>query len=233
MHKILKTSSTRWLSLQSVVDRIIEQWVALKYYFVSFELESKDLAHNISSEMTDENMTYFYFISYILNITNKINIEYQSEEPKIHVLLPTIKIYYKTILSNFIKREYIDSVDKIDFSNSDFYLEMSEIYIGAKAGILLSKGTLKEEKIKEIKKVCCAYYAELCKQISSRIDFEDEVLVAVQSINPKNSVPSLAPLIKVCPHLIENDIQLQELDDEWRNFLHQDIVDKNLKLEEF
>ena len=53
-HKILKTSSTRWLSLQSVVDRIIEQWVALKHYFLSFELESNaDLAHKICSEMID------------------------------------------------------------------------------------------------------------------------------------------------------------------------------------
>lgn len=34
-HKMLKLSQTRWLSLQTVVNRILEQWSALKLFFTS------------------------------------------------------------------------------------------------------------------------------------------------------------------------------------------------------
>ncbi|XP_055909380.1 uncharacterized protein LOC129944171 [Eupeodes corollae] len=87
VHKILKMSSTRWLSLENVISRILEQWVPLQHFFISYELESNmDLAHNICSEITEINKTYLSFLGYVLNITNKINIEFQAEAPKI----PTI-----------------------------------------------------------------------------------------------------------------------------------------------
>ncbi|GBP16844.1 hypothetical protein EVAR_13225_1 [Eumeta japonica] len=35
-HKILKPSQTRWLSLLSVVERILEQWEALRLFFIDF-----------------------------------------------------------------------------------------------------------------------------------------------------------------------------------------------------
>ncbi|KAJ8918500.1 hypothetical protein NQ315_015205 [Exocentrus adspersus] len=38
-HKILKVSQTRWLSLQAVVDRILEQWEPLKLLFTRAALE--------------------------------------------------------------------------------------------------------------------------------------------------------------------------------------------------
>lgn len=40
-HKLLYPGQTRWLSLLSVVNRIIEQYPALKLYFTSAVLEDK------------------------------------------------------------------------------------------------------------------------------------------------------------------------------------------------
>lgn len=41
LHNILKFSSTRWLSRQEVVNRILEQWEPLKYYFTLSDFEAK------------------------------------------------------------------------------------------------------------------------------------------------------------------------------------------------
>lgn len=77
VHKILKTSSTRWLALGNVVDRILEQWVALKHYFRVSKIErNEDLGIQIFSYLTNSNEVYFAFMSYILNVTNKMNIEF-------------------------------------------------------------------------------------------------------------------------------------------------------------
>ena len=41
-HKMLKLSQTRWLSLESCVTRILEQWKALRLYFIAFVADGKD-----------------------------------------------------------------------------------------------------------------------------------------------------------------------------------------------
>lgn len=38
-HKILRLSDTRWLSFESVANRILEQWVALQHYFIREQFE--------------------------------------------------------------------------------------------------------------------------------------------------------------------------------------------------
>ena len=53
----------------------------------------------------------------------------------------------------------------------------------------------------------------------------DEVLSKLSILKPQNAVslayrencPSSIPLIKVVPRLVENDILIQQIDDQWRN----------------
>lgn len=105
VHKILKTSSTRWLALEDVVNRILEQWQPLQMYFSVSDIEANEEAgRRINSELTLSNQIYFSFLSYVLNITNKINMQFQSEKPQIHTLLKYMKQLYLTIMSNIIKR---------------------------------------------------------------------------------------------------------------------------------
>lgn len=55
-HKILKTSSTRWLSLQKVVNGILEQWIPLKEHFRQCQDDNNmDLAKTIYSELNITN----------------------------------------------------------------------------------------------------------------------------------------------------------------------------------
>lgn len=235
VHKILKMSSTRWLSLENVISRILEQWVPLQHFFISYELESNmDLAHNICSEITEINKTYLSFLGYVLNITNKINIEFQAEAPKIHTLLQTVKMYYKTLLQNFVKPPFIDDLQlhKIDFSNENIFLKLNDIYIGAKAAIIINKKNISDSDVRAIKINCRDYYIELCKQVRSRINFDDEVLIAIQGIDPKNLAPSLVPLMMLFPNLVD-ETDSENLDEEWRLFLNQTCVSNELDFEDF
>lgn len=78
-----------------VVKRILEQWQGLKLFFTSEAFEEKDFArpNNILEKFNNlEYELYLTFLSHILPIVKKVNIEFQSEKPKIHnfkILLET------------------------------------------------------------------------------------------------------------------------------------------------
>ncbi|CAH1365192.1 unnamed protein product [Tenebrio molitor] len=101
--KMLHPSQTRWLSLQAVVNRVLESWDALKLYFTGAVLQDnlRNTQHILEAFNTPVVKLYLLFLSYILDIVNRINIEFQSEQPKIHQLLTRIKELYRTILRNY------------------------------------------------------------------------------------------------------------------------------------
>ena len=126
-HKILKLSGTRWLSYEGVCQRLVEHWLPLKHYFLLNEFENKKAESNnsISQNLTEANFIYLLFIVFILKMTNNLNKEFQSEQPKIYKLLPAVKTFILTVLTNFVKRECIDTnnLGSIDFNDNEIYIE--------------------------------------------------------------------------------------------------------------
>lgn len=56
VHKILKTSSTHWLTLGNVINRIFEQWTSFTQYLIVSQVESDDdLGKKIFSELPPTN----------------------------------------------------------------------------------------------------------------------------------------------------------------------------------
>lgn len=236
VHKILKTSSTRWLALEDCVNRILEQWTPLYHYFIVDELDQNaDIAHNIFRNLNDENKTYLHFLSYALGIVNKINKEFQSERPRVHIILKTLKSLYKTILSNYMTDAAINSVDlnSIDFTNPKNFLEVDNIYIGANAqNLILNSKSLSVENIREIKKSCRNYYIALCKEIVKRFDFENKILKAMEITDPQNLGPTLLPLMQLFPNLVK-ETNFQDIDGEWRQLRNLEIDMDKTDFEKF
>lgn len=67
-NKLLYPGQTRWLSLLSVVNRIIEQFPALKLYFTSAVLEDKIMnAQTVLDTMSNYfNLLYLQFLGFVL-----------------------------------------------------------------------------------------------------------------------------------------------------------------------
>nr|CAI5832345.1 unnamed protein product [Callosobruchus analis] len=91
-HKILRPSQTRWLSLQQVVNRIVEQYEPLVLYFTKLVFEdpspkSIEILNILKNKIIK---LYLLFLAYILKIVNKMNLEFQLEQPRLHQLLPRI-----------------------------------------------------------------------------------------------------------------------------------------------
>lgn len=67
-HRFLRICSTRWLSMQMIVNRILEQWHPLKLFFAA-EVAQQNSLHKARSILHTFNnpivQIYLHFLSYI------------------------------------------------------------------------------------------------------------------------------------------------------------------------
>ncbi|KAG5886433.1 hypothetical protein JTB14_035724 [Gonioctena quinquepunctata] len=93
-YKILHPAQTRWLSLNDVVNRLLEQLPAIKLSISSF--------HRWSS----------FCSRFALPIFTDLNEEMQAEIPKLPLLYDQIYTAYMTILECFIKPVYLELTEE-------------------------------------------------------------------------------------------------------------------------
>lgn len=115
----------------------------------------------------------FLFLSYVLEIVNKLNVEFQSEKCKIYLLNDRVSALYKTILRNYLKKQYIDQtgLEKIDVINPRNFLPVEEIYYGARVQVILTSGQINDIEMHTFRLRCLDFYTELCLQIKKKIFF--------------------------------------------------------------
>ncbi|GFN95609.1 proteinral transcription factor ii-i repeat domain-containing protein 2 [Plakobranchus ocellatus] len=87
-HKIPKLSQTRWLSPENVIKMILEQYEALLLYFQSEAITDKvDGANRIYNTLNKRGIKYMLlFLRYVLQKVNNLNLEFQSERFRLHML---------------------------------------------------------------------------------------------------------------------------------------------------
>lgn len=219
--KILKLSQTRWLSLEAVVNRILDQWDALEPFFAKASekdnLQSAKCIHNALRNPIYK--VYYTYLSFVLEIVNKINLIFQKQKPIITDLLSTIEKYFRVILACYIKRNYLEKNDiaAINVANPREYLNIDCMYFGAKTELLFS--TLQSQELRDFKLRALDFYVCLAKQIKNRIDFNNPVLKAVNILTPTNALSgtcsSIMPLVTLFPNIVQLDA-LESINSEWR-----------------
>lgn len=106
------------------------------------------------------------------------------------------------------------------------------MYLGPKAGMIISSGHITQVEAHELKKICRAFYIARFVNKSKVELISMTHAIALQSLSPSNLGDSLVPLILLFPNLVpESDIE--DLEDEWRQFLNQSIVSSSLEFEHF
>lgn len=186
-HKILQPSQTRWLSLVNVVRRFLEQYNALKLFFQLESLNDNKAASILSELSNPTNKVYLEFLAYVLPLITDLNVEFQSEKPKIHLLYLRVSFLYRTILDNYIKSEVLDSEDftKLQYRNPKNFMSIDNVYFGGKCTVLLiemQNGCTKQE-LDSFKINCLNFYIETAHQIYKRFPFNDNMINSLKSLN--------------------------------------------------
>ena len=98
-----------------------------------------------------------------------MNVEFQSEHFRLHILYSMVSSEYKNILSFFIKMEAISNtkLSEIDPKKECNFKNVDDIYLGGKAMAQLIKAPLLDENVvKRFKTYCLTFLVELSVQIN-------------------------------------------------------------------
>ncbi|XP_072381987.1 uncharacterized protein [Diabrotica undecimpunctata] len=246
-HKILHPSQTRWLSVHAAVSRILEQYNALKLFFTDAVQNNELLAaENILVKLNDvTTLLFLSFLDFVLPLFNNINKEMQSQSPKIHLVYSKICSTLKTLFDCFLKREYIldKSIENIDFRNSRNYLDLEQIYYGARVqNIFYNHTDLTPEQKHLFQLRCLDFYIESCNQIVKRMPLESNKLKELSNIGPakvkSGEISSITHMCGLFPGLVlsstSSNIPTQVIDTEWRLLRNtEEIKDLDEDVEQF
>ncbi|KAI4461432.1 hat family dimerization domaincontaining protein-related [Holotrichia oblita] len=226
-HKLLQPSQTRWLSLISVVKRVLEQYEALKLYFQNESFNQIDASESIHNNLQNPmNKYYLEFLEYVLPVFTDLNKEFQSESPKIYAIYDRMLAVYKTILSCYINNTYLSKTDvtTLQYRNPEHYVLLNEVYCGPKAAILFQENTLSDGDKHNFQLTCLGFYVEAAHQLYKRFPFNAEdvkTLKLFKFLNPKliKTTSSLGP----AANFYRKDIDLLSLEREWRLLQNSDF----------
>ncbi|KAL4718030.1 hypothetical protein ACJJTC_002448 [Scirpophaga incertulas] len=196
IHKILHPSQTRWLSLLSVVNRLLEQWNSLKLFFTQKWLEEKTVAAELI---------------------------YHS---KLVELDERIRVTYTELLMCYMQRDHVQQSNISSIVPDDTRYFLPQMYLGVKIMMETQKPgiAVKKEELKEFYSRCRDFLVTGCKEIKKRYDFSDDLLQLLKYLSPEEAVsnetrnvcPSILPLLQKLPRIVNNADEFQKIDDEWR-----------------
>ena len=152
LSKILKHGSTRWLSLQTCVIRLLDQWEPLKRYFgeeVSCTKQPHDRLRRINRFFQD-NMSKLYclFLSEVLPVFTTQNLLLQTNSPQLHRLHSILHEAFTDLFTRYVKPRAVakcSSIYELDHANRDNQLNRNDLIIGQNTRTYLQE--LKEDKI--------------------------------------------------------------------------------------
>ncbi|KAI5633181.1 hypothetical protein NE865_14133 [Phthorimaea operculella] len=238
-HKILKPSQTRWLSLLAVVERILEQWEALRLFFIDF---TTNRTHKAKAEVRNRAIfileklsnpfykLYYCFLEWSLPIFIKFNLEFQSEKVVVHNLHEKIRELYQEILLRYLRRDYVmrPNLSEVDPASQQHQLHDAALYFGVKVYELMKHQDVvrRPAEITQFYSHCKNFCQTAATEIRKRYNMDDPVLSKLQVFGPKsalshdfrNHFPTLMPLVEMVPRIIAPDdyADKQIIDDQWR-----------------
>ena len=148
--KILKHSSTRWLSLERCVERTITKYAGLKSYFLSenfADARFQRLRKAFENPLTE---VVLYFHNASIPLFTNFNKLLQADEPSIHILHDSVmklgKMLGNRIIRSNVMRE--SGLSDINLEDPLLYIPTQSIHFGGMTKFnlqrLLSEGELSE-----------------------------------------------------------------------------------------
>lgn len=229
-HKILRPCQTRWLSLLACVDRMLEQYSALKLYFQGEYLIDSN-AEEIYDQLSDPlNKLYLQFLSYALPILTDLNLEFQSDNPKVQYIYSKVETACRTILDNYIEPNYFKATDvtNIQYKNPANFTKLEDVYLGAQCMLDLSTGNLglSSQQIQIFRTNCLNFYVECAHQMFNRFPFHTESMQILRHLNFLDwKLITKTQSISAAAHAFKNllDLDIVALDREWRQIRNTEI----------
>lgn len=203
---------------------IASNWKALTLYFQSYLADKDKTTKTIYQALNNIHVQLHYnFLAYILIVMNYLNLEFQSEEVRIHKYLDVVEFGLKMKMNNFITTRVLKEKNcfEISLENSQNLKPLNPIYFGTNVQQLIENASESEHTLVEIFQIrTLGCYQEFLKQIRSRINYQDSLLQQLKYVSPavaiSGKVSSIVGLYNNFKEILQSHMDIEALDAQWR-----------------
>ena len=200
--KILKHCTTRWLSLERCIKRVIDQWPSLHAYFDrEADIEpGNERVQRIPKQLKNPIVRLIcHFVSFALKPLNKFSVAFQTHASRVGSLQSDVRVLLQGYLSNFIKPEVLtnaDDITMIDYLDRNNQVVDEDVGIGTSTRFLLC-GELEDEVIGTViedrffSSVRSFYEVSVTKMLA-KFPFPDDTLKELAFSYPRNHAMSFS-----------------------------------------
>lgn len=219
--KIVQASNTRWLSVETAVVRIVDQWYELKTHFgISRNKDRCYTAEMLYSIYTDEkNLAYLLFLRPLLGEIQRVNKLFESE----HVDSTKLAKDLVSLITSFIKLVVVPTYIYHPVKSLDFTSHLNpKPYLGYgfenQINELKKIKKISEGEEKELRDRCIAFLIDIIKQFQQRLPDNIDISEKIEVLSPSNSLKQIKENISpICEFFGFQNKEIEKIDLQWRN----------------
>ncbi|XP_042610129.1 uncharacterized protein LOC122143633 [Cyprinus carpio] len=185
--KLLRYCSTRWLSLLSCIERVLNQWAALQAYFNSHEgLETNTKIRDLSKHLNDPLIkAYFKFLSVALKPLSDFNIAFQSEQVQIHKLDKEMTRLIKRMLGCLVPAKAIMDVPlkEVNFGEGH-QLADEDLFIGGDTKAFIRTAEFPVPTKNKFFQTVRAFYEAVLRKMFACFPIDSQLLKDLRILDP-------------------------------------------------
>ena len=211
----LKPISSRWLYLEPVCSRIIEQFAALKTYFLTNlrhtgMIPSSLVRFNRIKGCLEDTTTpvYLQFVVYIATTLTPFMNVFQKDEPLVHILYDKANELMRTCLRLFLKAEVVGekegaALHAIDCDKGDNWLQSRDMEIGS--GTKHALAVLPDDKEKIVRLDMRKSLKVMGKYLKDHLPLRNAILRDLQCLHPlaRKADAGRSCIGRLCNHLLK------------------------------
>ena len=181
--KMLKYVSTRWLSLQTSVERILKQYQPLCSYFLSQDENHSDRRLTRLQSVFNDPLTEAFLLFYqsVTPVFTELNLLLQRESPCIHLLRESMMSMLQKLLGRFVTVSAMESsscVLTVLFEEKCNQLGDGEIMVGfvTRQVLVRVQDIVQPSRIKKFYSGVRAFFVGAASYIVRKFPWSDELL---------------------------------------------------------
>lgn len=249
INKILRQASTRWLSLEACIKRILELYdVLIAYFRHEVNVNRIPAAEPIRDFLENEsNKCYLHFLSFILSEVNKVNKFFQKKDVILHKIKGKLHNLFKIVAGCFMSQNYVDTnePENINVFDNGHYKLILDVNLGNDANQLVNNLGLNERLT--VKTNCFNFLQDLTLQMKIRFNnFQNNYYENLSALSPTNAISPryhennmdiMENITQQFRHFIPNQNDINTIVDEWHNLiflnLPEEIRNVNIHISDF
>ncbi|XP_078521674.1 uncharacterized protein LOC144828067 [Lissotriton helveticus] len=220
--KLISPCETRWLVMADCVDRLLEQYDALKLHFCTASYVEHCYAARMLQEMYQDeiNLLYLTFLKPMLQQIKVVNKIFQLESgDTLHIFRDLYTLYLST-LKRILKPSVFtannqEQLQSLDLQSSAIYLSLDDVDLGLAFRNMLDKSKLPSVSKEAIVTRCLEFMKVLVSEYKVRLPESLSMLRKLESLSPQKVLADPKPPVTDLPQAFFT-CPLEVLESQWR-----------------